>query len=38
MFVYYAGNFKVSSLVSIFFFIKKFKFLVKIGFEIENLC
>ena len=39
IFYFYADNLKVSTIVSIiFFFFKWFKFCVKIGFEVENLC
>ena len=38
-FLFYADNLKVSTIVSIIFFLEKwFKFCVKIGFEVENLC
>ena len=38
-FYFYADNLKVSTIVSINFFLEKwFKFCVKIGFEVENLC
>ena len=38
-FFFYADNLKVSTIVSINFFWEKwFKFCVKIGFEVENLC
>ena len=36
---YYADNLKVSTIFSIIFFLKKTcSFVVKIGFEVENLC
>ena len=42
IFYFYADNLKVSTIVSCvsinFFFEKWFKFCVKIGFEVENLC
>ena len=40
VFFYYADNLKVSSIVSIIFFLKIVKFLGEnsIGFEVENLC
>ena len=39
IFYFYADNLKVSTIVSINFFYEKwFKFCVKIGFEVENLC
>ena len=37
MFFYYADNLKVFTITNIFF-LKQFKFLVKIGFEVENVC